>query len=728
MVHPVNLSELQHVKNLVRLTVLSTALCAAGLSAHATASTSGVVVGAAGYFQNALVCLDTNANGRCDAGETSAVTDANGAFTLPGTGAVIAQIGTNAFLINASTGTATPVSRALKFRAPAQYGSVVSAVTTEIQALMDSNGGDLAGALASLSARLGVSSAQLLENPLQESDTGVKAILVRENAQLLNRIGEATAEAGQSGNVVKSLRNRLALDQITNVIVIYAENHSFDNLYGTFPGANGLKTAQAQAIKQVDRDGVTVLAKLPPSWNGLTASGQLPAVTQAQTVNVWPNAPFQIDAPTSQYGYAVLGDSIVTRDMYHRFFENGMQINGGKNNMFAAWADSGGTVMGYYDGSTSKLWSLAKQYTLADNFFQAAYGGSFLNHQYLACACVPTVPAATVSANKMTINVLGAALNGVPQLQSNTSQAASALNSATSFKTGNIAPLDYFGAGDGYRAVNTMQPAFQPSGNKPASNTGNAALYATPTAANTLPAQTQTNIGDLLNAKGLGWTWYSGGWSAASANPYPYSAGAFGTSTTIYNASSAGTSDAAHSDFQAHHQPFNYFANLDPASHASDRAAHLKDRSDLMFQAQTGTLPAVAFYKPVGQLNQHPGYANVSDGDSEIANVVAALQASPQWPHMLILITYDEFGGQFDHVAPPKGDLAGPGTRIPAIVISPFAKKGFVDHTQYDTASFLRFVTNRYSLPVLTGLQLRDNSLVSNGGKVMGDLTNVLSF
>lgn len=716
------------MKNLVRLTVLSTALCAAGLSAHAgIASTSGVVV-AAGYYQNAVVCIDANANGRCDAGEISTMTDASGAFTLQGTGAVVAEIGTNAFLIDPTSGASAPVTRALKFRAAAQNGSVVSAVTTEIQALMDSNGGDLNAALASLTARLGVTSAQALENPQQEADAGVKAILVRENTQLLNRIGEAAAEAGQTGNIIKSLRNRLALDQITNVIVIFAENRSFDNLYGAFPGANGLKTAQAKAIQQVDRDGVTVLAKLPPSWKGLTANGQAPVVTQAQTVNVWPNAPFQIDAPTSQYGYAVLPNSIVTRDLYHRFFENGMQINGGKNNMFAAWGDSGGTVMGYFDGSNNKLWSLAKQYTLADNFFQAAYGGSFLNHQYLACACVPTVPAATVSANSMSINKLGPAVNGVPQLQSTASQAASAMNSATAFLTGNIAPLDYFGSGDGYRAVNTMQPAFQPSGNKPVSNSGNTALFANPGAATTLPAQTQTNIGDLLNAKGLGWTWYSGGWSAASANPYPYSAGAFGTSATIYNANGSGTSDAAHTDFQPHHQPFNYFANLDPASHASDRAAHLRDRSDLMFQASAGTLPAVAFYKPVGQLNQHPGYANLTDGDNEIANVISALQASPQWPHMLILVTYDEFGGQFDHVSPPKGDLVGPGTRIPAIVISPFAKKGFVDHTQYDTASFLRFVTNRYSLPVLTGLQLRDSSLVSNGGKVMGDLTNVLSF
>jgi len=134
------------------------------------------------------------------------------------------------------------------------------------------------------------------------------------------------------------------------------------------------------------------------------------------------------------------------------------------------------------------------------------------------------------------------------------------------------------------------------------------------------------------------------------------------------------------------------------------------------------------FYKPVGFVNQHPGYANLTNGDGEMAAIVSALQASPQWPHMLIVVTYDEFGGQYDHVPPPEGDLLGPATRIPALIISPFAKRGFVDHTQYDTASFIRFVTNRFSLPILPGLTKRDNALVSNGESVMGDLTNALNF
>ena len=330
----------------------------------------------------------------------------------------------------------------------------------------------------------------------------------------------------------------------------------------------------------------------------------------------------------------------------------------------------------------------------------------------------------------MSVNVLTPTYNGVPRLAANSTQQASALNGPPSLKTGNIAPLDYFGPGDGYRAVNTMQPPYQPSGNKPVDNAGSHALYANPSAATTLPPQTQTTIGDLLDGKGVSWAWYSGGWAAAAANPYPYNSatGSFGASTTIYNTNSRGTADATHGDFQAHHQPFNYYAAFDPVAHADYRAAHLKDRADLLAQAQAGTLPAVAFYKPVGFQNQHPGYANVTDADQEVATLLQTLQSSPQWDGMLVLITYDEFGGQFDHVAPPGGDLLGPGTRIPAIVISPHAKKGYIDHTPYDTTSVLRFLTHRYSLPLLPGLKLRDEAVTLSIGRPLGDLTNALDF
>jgi len=183
-------------------------------------------------------------------------------------------------------------------------------------------------------------------------------------------------------------------------------------------------------------------------------------------------------------------------------------------------------------------------------------------------------------------------------------------------------------------------------------------------------------------------------------------------------------------NFQFHHQPFNYFANFAPGTAA--RTAHLRDggMAGVAFikAIDAGELPTVTFYKPQGNLNEHSGYADVMSGDQHIADVVAHLEKSPQWGHMLVIITYDENGGIWDHVAPPKADRWGPGSRIPALIVSPFAKRGFVDHTQYDTTSILRFLARRFDLPALPGIKARDKALAANDHPPMGDLTNALTF
>ncbi|HZY33802.1 MAG TPA: alkaline phosphatase family protein, partial [Rhodanobacter sp.] len=152
------------------------------------------------------------------------------------------------------------------------------------------------------------------------------------------------------------------------------------------------------------------------------------------------------------------------------------------------------------------------------------------------------------------------------------------------------------------------------------------------------------------------------------------------------------------------------------------------DSNHFLAAAAAGTLPPVAFYKPQGDLNMHAGYSSVDAGDRHLAQVVEALQASPLWPNMLVVITVDENGGWWDHVAPPQGDRWGPGTRIPALVVSPFARKGFVDHTIYDTGSILRFITRRFGLQKLPGLTLREEAMIAAGGLPPGDLTAALQF
>jgi phospholipase C len=183
-------------------------------------------------------------------------------------------------------------------------------------------------------------------------------------------------------------------------------------------------------------------------------------------------------------------------------------------------------------------------------------------------------------------------------------------------------------------------------------------------------------------------------------------------------------------EFQYHHQPFNYFAKFAPGTTA--REEHIRDGglngAAFIKAVDEGKLPQVAFYKPQGNLNEHPGYADVLEGDIHIADLVVHLEKSPQWPNMVVIVTYDENGGFWDHAAPPKGDRWGPGTRIPAIIISPFAKKGTVDHTLYDTTSILRFITRRFDLPKLAGLTRRDEALRAHGEPPLGDLTAALDL
>jgi acid phosphatase len=533
---------------------------------------------------------------------------------------------------------------------------------------------------------------------------------------------EISAAPGVSDITTRALRAK-----IDTIVVIYAENRAFDNLYGNFPGAHGLGEVVDRNgrplpayVPQIDRNG-SVLPTLPPTWSGVTASGINPVVTEAQSMGL-PNTPFSIEHAFTAQSKVTLSSATVTRDLVHRFFEHQMQIDGGKNDGFAAWSDAGGLVMGYYDATQSALYRLAKEFVLADNFFQGAFGGSFLNHHYLICACAPEYPDADTAPARPTIAVLdeNAAGQYLPRLKQAKDAKLSALDAPPKFvKSGNIAPVNYFGDGK-FHAVNTMQPAFQPSGNKPAAaDTGY--RYADPNNATTLPPQTQATIGDALDAKRVNWIWYSGSWDAALADGRR---SPLKSREAIYAPATAG----GNPDFQPHHQPFNYYERFDPTVHAEQRAAHLKDYSALLADAAAGRLPAVAFYKPQGNVNQHAGYASVAEGDAHIADLVAKLRASPQWPHMVIVITYDEFGGAWDHVAPPQGDLLGPGTRIPALIISPFAKRGTVDHTQYDTESILRLITRRFDLEVLPGITLRDKALAAHGAPPMGDLTNALEL
>lgn len=492
--------------------------------------------------------------------------------------------------------------------------------------------------------------------------------------------GAGASSAGKGGT---------GLDAIQTIVVIYAENRSFDNLYGNFPGANGLQNLRPEQYLQRDRDG-SIMKSLPPvPGQGLTVASDPRQITTEATRG-HPNRAYALDDPN---GYGVTMDYKL-HDLIHAFYNQQMQINGGKNDKFAAWSDAGGEVMGYFDGSQMAMWRVAQKYVLADNFFHAAFGSSFLNHQYLVCACAP-FDFKTKDDPKKYENNISVVNDDGTSLKTDVKNPASALDGPPKYVRYGVLTPDFY-------AVNTMMPPYAPSG-KPAPKNAGEALDRI-----TLSPQTAETIGDRLSAANISWAWYSGGWQVALDGGKP----------------------AEKIVFQYHHQPFNYYANFAPGTAA--RAQHLLDGgldgARSIADIDAGKLPAVAFYKPQGNLNQHAGYATVRAGDEHIADIIAHLEKSPQWKNMVVIVTYDENGGWWDHVAPPKGDRWGPGLRIPAIIVSPFAKRGYVDHSQYDTGSIQRLINRRFGLQPLPGIVERDEALRAHGEAAMGDLVNALEL
>ncbi|MDR3496695.1 MAG: acid phosphatase [Ancalomicrobiaceae bacterium] len=438
----------------------------------------------------------------------------------------------------------------------------------------------------------------------------------------------------------------VSLDKIKHILVIYLENRSFDQVYGLFPGADGLANSKnpdgSQKFPQLDPSGKPY-DTLPPVLD----SDRSPKTKDARFKEGLPNGPFLINNGGKDTGN--VGPNETTGDMIHAFFTERAQIDGGKMDHFVSAGDSGSLLMGYYDGARLPLWQYAKDYVLMDNFFHAAFGGSFLNHFWLVCACTPVYPNAPDSVRNATLKLADAPVikpSGEPVEPKVTA--------------------DYY-------AVNTLFPE-----NPRPVKTGEATI---------LPNQTLPTIGDRLTEKGIDWRWYSGGWNDAVAETDP----------------TTGVASKADPLFQYHHQVFAFFTKY--AAGTEGRKQHLKDLTDLVADIANDKLPPVAFYKPIGENNEHPGYTNLIVGERHVRDIIQQVQASPAWASTVIIVTYDEHGGQWDHVAPPtaapKADQFGPGSRVPTLVISPFAKRGFIDHTEYDTTAILKLIETRYGLAPL---------------------------
>jgi acid phosphatase len=483
---------------------------------------------------------------------------------------------------------------------------------------------------------------------------------------------------------------------INHIVVIYEENHSFDNLYGGWEGVNGRGNATAATWTQVQQDNTTAYACLPQNDVNLPAC-------------ISPNAPFSIEQyipssamtcpqPGAFFPHGALAGpgnlpGGCTEDIVHRFYQEQYQLHNGKQDRYLTGSDAIGLVMGYYDTTQLPIYKYlhadgSPHYAIADDFFQGAYGGSFLNHQWLIAAAAPSWPGIPASQHSIVDT------NGFP----NATYPNYTPTTAVSDQRGTQAcglPTTNPNVACGDFAVNTIQPAYQPFRGSPQ-----------------LPPQTGNNIGDELTGAGVSWAWYSGGWSNADGD-----VGApgwtNGTGPTCGDPNSQPNPAypfCPNKVFQYHHQPFNYFANYAPGTPGR---AHLQDEQAFINAANasgsTCGLNQVSFIKPIGLENEHPGYTSETRGSDHLVDLLTAINSGACRKDTMVVVTYDEFGGQWDHVAPPgqggtpgAHDQWGPGTRIPALILSPRLKGDFaVDHTQYDTTSIIATIERRYGLAPL---------------------------
>jgi phospholipase C len=493
-----------------------------------------------------------------------------------------------------------------------------------------------------------------------------------------------------------------------HLVVIYEENHSFDNLYGGWGSVNGQRVngrsrAPAAHTTQVAQNRTKYSCLLQYDVN-LTSPPQPAdcADTAHAVTSHFANKPFAIDrfirpADTTCPTPGVFAPNGVlkgsgdpggcTRDLVNRFYQEQYQIHGGRQDRYTTGSDAVGLTQGFYKTRELPIYKYlhrngAPKYVVADRFFQAAFGGSFLNHQWLIAARTPLDTSH------------GAAGAGNSELDGNGMVTKYPLYTPTgTVKDGQLTRkcsdptrMRYRSACGDF-AVNTVQPSSPPAAPAPAARIPliNDGKY--------------PNIGDRLTRAGISWKWYSGGWREATAGaPGPL--------------------------FQFHHQPFNYFANY---AKGKPGRAHLKDERRFLTAARTGHLPTVSFVKPYGAEDEHPGYASESNGSAHLVNLLKTITNGPDARKTLIVVTYDDYGGQWDHVSPPaagakKGthDKWGPGTRIPALVIGRALRRSGVDHTTYDTTSILATIERSFGLAPLSSRDRAVNDLsnaVAKGGR-----------
>ena len=445
---------------------------------------------------------------------------------------------------------------------------------------------------------------------------------------------------------------------IKHLIVIFQENVSFDHYYATYPVATN--PAGEPAFRARPNT---------PTVNGLTDGLIAQNYNKDGSGNSYP--PFRLD-PSANY----------TCDQNHDYTPEQQAFDSGLMDKFPEFAGTtcsattypklaplkAGIVMGYYDGNTvTGLWNYAQFFSMNDNAFDTNFG--------------PSTPGAINVISGMTGNVDPSAQIGVAGVVVDNSD----VGDADGFYDDCSSPTSKFG---------------MPSSNK--------------------------NIGDLLNAKGITWGWFQGGFTPSSVTN-----GIAACATTTNRLD--GTPETAYS---AHHNPFEYYASTANPHHTppaslseighNGQANHEYDLSYFQKAALAGNLPAVSYLKANRAQDGHPSNSSPLDEQDFIINTINFLESLPEWSETAVIIDWDDSDGWFDHVIGPivnqsgstSDALTGPnacgagvnslegiqarcgyGPRLPFLVISPFAKANFVDHSVIDQSSVVRFIEDNWRLP-----------------------------
>jgi phospholipase C len=496
---------------------------------------------------------------------------------------------------------------------------------------------------------------------------------------------------------------------IKHVVVIFNENISFDHYFGTYPNAANLST---DASKFTAATGTpTNVANYVTSPDLLTANPNLNIVNGAGATN-----PFRLDP--SQAG---------TNDQDHNYGPEQTAFDGGKMDQFPlsvgtsdglalatatgapSIANTTGLTMGYYDGnSVTALWNYAQHYAMNDHSFGSTFGAS----------------------TQGALNLVAGQTNGVATY---TAGAAS----------GVIADGQ-----NGYTLIGDEDPANDVC----SSASANVSMQG-------------KNIGDLLNAAGVSWGFFSGGFNLGITN----SNGTTGCARTTAAVHIPGNPLKA--DYIPHHQPFQYYpstanpTHIRPASTAvigtaadtgASTANHQYDSQDFTAALAAGNLPAVSFIKAPGFQDAHAGYSDPLDEQTFVVNTINAIEQSSFWSSTAIVIAYDDSDGWYDHLTDlvngsattadslngagvcisagaaasalpgpnsngmPVQGRCGHGPRLPLLVISPWANKNSVDNTVTDQASVIRFIEDTF----LSSQRIGTGSFDSSAGT----LDNMFNF